>query len=131
MITDGYDAALLHMAAGITGDRASIANIAVSTRQAHPDDCADLDLSHAVTIVQVDTSWCTAAGAAVLHSLARWRGDRVHLTLSVGSHDSERVVFPPSTLTISPTRTAAGPGTIGRAAGDRRGQSAQIARKTA
>lgn len=123
------EAALLHMAAGITGERATIASITVSTRPAEPDDCADLDLSHPVAgpIVQVDTTWSTATGAAVLHSLARWRGDRVHLTLSVGSHEPERAVCPPSSMTIPPTRTAA----IRRAAVDRRGQSAEMARKSA
>lgn len=77
------EAALLHMAAGLTGDRAHIAALTVSTRPSHRDD--DADLNGAVTIVQVNTTWCTSSGTVVLHSLARWRGDRVHLTVPVST----------------------------------------------
>lgn len=83
------EAALLHLAAGITGARAHITTLTVSTRPAGPDDVADLDLSDSalpqlggVAIVQIDTTWGTGAGAVVMHSLARWRGDRVRLTLA-------------------------------------------------
>jgi hypothetical protein len=91
------EAALLHMAAGITGVRARVTTLTVSTRPAGPDDCADLDLPSTaldrlsgVTIVQIDTTWCTDASTVVLHSRARWRGDYVRVTMAVAGDGPER-----------------------------------------
>ena len=93
------EAALLHMAAGITSVRAQISALTVTVRPCLLDDGTDLEVSVPISVVAVHTIWCTSVGAVVMHSLARWRADRVRLTVPVSTSTSNGADPCPSSRT--------------------------------